>query len=243
MDCTGRCTGEVSSSTFKEFSIIDVAKLDFKETPRTIEKSLIKLVPVNYAGKMLTFQFVDPSESLRSPFGYDDGSKFNSKPSVTIELRPEQVAFVRQLEESVKDAAVKHKSYWFKGSNPSDEVVRANFSSRIKEDDEGKYPPALKVDAKNVKVNTTQRMDDGNLTPPKRGEPADVTRGCRFVPVVRTGGGVWIRKEGRGSFKYGLSLVATELLVVSGDEESGETSINFGGVEIVEAPVEADNYM
>ena len=73
----------------------------------------------------------------------------------------------------------------------------ASFSSRVKVSDEDEYPPNLKTDAKNLTVLTARRVDGGKLTSPKGGSLADVKRGCRVVPVIRTAGGAWIRFEAR----------------------------------------------
>ena len=136
--------------------------------------------------------------------------------------RPEQLAFFQGgIEAAVKEAAVKNKEAWFGAIKPlpADEAVRASFNSRVREDEAGKYTPTLKVNvglgadaAKAIRVLTARRLPSGKVTKPAPGAPADVTRGCRVVPVLRTAGGVWISVN--ATFEYGLVFEASDLLVV-----------------------------
>ena len=92
----------------------------------------------------------------------------------------------------------------------------------MREDEAGKYTPTLKVNvglgvdaSKAVRVLTARRLPNGKVTKPAPGAPADVTRGCRVVPVLRTAGGVWISVNAKKkTVEYGLVFGASDLLVV-----------------------------
>ena len=165
-----------------------------------------------------------------------------------------QLAFFRGgIEAAVKEAAVTNKEAWFGAIKPlpADEAVRASFNSRVREDEAGKYTPTLKVNvglgvdaSKAVRVLTARRLPNGKVTKPVPGAPADVTRGCRVVPVLRTAGGVWISVNAKKkTFEYGLVFEASDLLVVeegaapsafnvevaSSDEEVGDDAASVGG--------------
>eukprot|EP00966_Prymnesium_polylepis_P171584 3967086-Prymnesium_polylepis.1 len=153
-----------------------------------------------YDGLRLAFQLEDVNAgSLRVPFGIDNGSKFGGKPSLKVELPEAQRAFFQdKLEAKVKEAAVQNKATWFSAIKPlpNNAAVRAAFNSRVYQDDNGTYPPALKVnitlsDEKKQKVNvlTTRRVADGKIAKPTPGSPCDVVRGGSVVPVLRTVGG------------------------------------------------------
>ena len=220
------------------YSDLDLStKLTIEGTPQG--SSEIKHATVKYASERLSFQLEALTGSLRCPFGIDDGLKFNGKPSLNIELPTEQCAFFQgELEAKVKDAAVEHKANWFGAIKPlpSDDDVRKGFNSRVKVDDEGKYPATLKVNVclaegpKKVKVQTSRRLTATKIT--KR-QPADadaVGRGSRVVPVLRTAGGVWISVNAKKkTLEYGLVFEAFELLVI--EETEAGSSFNLGGVE------------
>ena len=113
---------------------------------------------------------------------------------------------------------------------PTDEDVRAAFSSRVREDETGKYTATLRVNVGlgangkvPVRVLTARRLSNGKVTKPAPGGPEDVTRGCRVMPVLRTAGGVWISTNAKKkTIEYGLVFEASDLLVVEeGEEASG----------------------
>ena len=107
------------------FSDLDLARLTIDGTPQGAE---IKHATVKYGGERLTFQLTDAANSLRAPFGLDDGSKFGGKPSLNLEMPTAQLAFFRGgIEATVKEAAVKNKGVWFGAVKPlpTDEAVRA----------------------------------------------------------------------------------------------------------------------
>ena len=198
-----------------------MACLTIDGTPQGTE---IKHATVKYGGERLTFQLSDAATSLRAPFGLDDGFKFCGKPSLNIEMPDAQLAFFRDgIEAAVKEAAVKNKEAWFGAVKPlpADEAVRASFNSRVREDEAGKYIPTLKVNvglgvdaSKAVRVLTARRLPSGKVTKPTPGAPADVTRGSRVVPVLRTAGGVWVSVNAKKkTFEYGLVFEASDLLV------------------------------
>ena len=225
------------------FSDLDLARLTIDATPQGAE---IKHATVKYGGERLAFQLSNPETSLRAPFGLDDGSKFGGKPSLNIEMPDAQLAFFRGgIEAAVKEAAVKNKEAWFGAIKPlpADEAVRASFNSRVREDEAGKYTPTLKVNvglgadaAKAVRVLTARRLPNGKVTKPTPGAPADVTRGCRVVPVLRTAGGVWISVNAKKkTFEYGLVFEASDLLVV--EEGAAPSAFN---VEVASSDEEAD---
>ena len=144
------------------YSNVDLSRLSIGANPVGNE---IKHATVTYNGsERLSFQLCGATDSLRAPFGVDDGSKYGNKPSLSIELPTEQLAFIQDgIEAVVKAAAVTYKATWFRGIKPlpSDDAVRDSFSSRIKTDDSGKYPPSLKVNVclvsgpKHVLVHST----------------------------------------------------------------------------------------
>ena len=158
-----------------------------------------------------------------------------------------QLAFFRGgIEAAVKEAAIKNKGVWFGAVKPlpTDEAVRAAFNSRVRQDEAGKYAPTLKVNvalgadaAKGaVRVLTARRLANGNVTKPAPGSPADVTRGCRIVPVLRTAGGVWISVNAKKrTFEYGLVFEASDLLVV--EEGAAPSAFN---VEVASSDEEVD---
>lgn len=226
------------------YSDLDLAsKLTIDATPQGNE---IKHATVKYNGERLAFQLEAATGSLRCPFGIDDGSMYNGKPckpSLNIELPGEQLAFFKdELEVKVKDAAVAHKETWFGAIKPlpSDDAIRAGFNSRIKTDDQGKFPATLKVNVglnaegdKKVKVLTSRRLADGKITKPQPATAGAVVRGARVVPVLRTAGGVWISVNAKKkTFEYGLVFEGYELLVIEETGEAGTASFNFGGVEV-----------
>lgn len=233
------------------YSDLDLTRLTFDAKPAgdgEIKHSTIKI-----DGGRLAFQLSDSSSSLRAPFGIDDGSKFGSKPSVDLALPEAQLAFFKdKVEATVKDVAVKNKETWFGAIKPapSDEDVRAAFSSRVREDETGKYTARLRVNVGlgangkvPVRVMTARRLSNGKVTKPAPGGPEDVTRGCRVVPVVRTAGGVWVNVNAKKkTFEYGLVFEASDLLVVDeGEEASGfnvEVASSDGEVEDEETKAE-----
>ena len=157
-----------------------------------------------------------------------------------------QLAFFRDgIEAAVKEAAVKNKEAWFGAVKPlpADEAVRASFNSRVREDEAGKYIPTLKVNvglgvdaSKAVHVLTARRLPSGKVTKPTPGAPADVTRGSRVVPVLRTAGGVWVSVNAKKkTFEYGLVFEASDLLVV--EEGAAPSAFN---VEVASSDEEAD---
>ena len=149
------------------------------------------------------------------------------------------------IEAAVKEAAVKNKGVWFGAVKPlpTDEAVRAAFNSRVREDEAGKYTPTLKVNvglgadaAKAVRVLTARRKPNGKVTKHAPGSPANVTRGCRVVPVLRTAGGVWISANAKKkTFEYGLVFEASDLLVV--EEGAAPSAFN---VEVASSDEEVD---
>lgn len=223
------------------YSDLDLAKLTFDAK---LQGSEIQHASAKYDGLRLAFQLEDVNTgSLRMPFGLDDGSKFGGKPSLRLELPEAQRAFFQDgLETKIKAAAVQHKATWFAAIKPppSDEAVRASFNSRIHQDENGNYPPSLKVninlnDEKKQKVNvlTTRRTADGKITKPILGSPGDVVRGGSVVPVLRTAGGVWISVNAKKkTFEYGLVFEAADLLVI--EEPAASSAFNLGGVEVAE---------
>ena len=225
------------------FSDLDLDRMTIDATPQGAE---IKHATVKYGGARLTFQLTDAANSLRAPFGLDDGSKFGGKPSLNLEMPEAQLAFFQGgIEATVKEAAVKNKEAWFGAIKPlpTDEAVRASFNSRVREDEAGKYTPTLKVNvglgadaSKAVRVLTARRLPNGKVTKPAPGAPADVTRGCRVVPVLRTAGGVWISVNAKKkTFEYGLVFEASDLLVV--EEGAAPSAFN---VEVASSDEEVD---
>ena len=200
----------------------------------------IKNATVTHEGKRLTFQLTKADSSVRCPFGVNDGSKYNGKPSLSIELPREQLTFFRDvIEAAVKRAAVVNKALWFGTIKPlpSDDEVRNGFISRIKTDDADKFPSTLKLNIcltdgpKKVVVKSATRDAHGNLSKPKIASSDALVRGCRVVPVLRTAGGAWMTVKKR-SFEYGLVFETCQLLVV--DETAGYEgdSMNFEGVDV-----------
>jgi len=95
-----------------------------------------RFATVKYKDERMVFQMASVGEAMRVPCGIDDGSKFNSKPSMKLELSDEQLAFMRAVEDKVIDTAVKNKAEWFAGVKPlpSEAEVRKAFSSRVSVD-------------------------------------------------------------------------------------------------------------
>lgn len=216
------------------FSNIDISRLTIDAKPGGDGE--VKHAFIKYGGERLGFQLSDPSSTLRAPFGIDDGSKFGSKPSLDVTMPDAQLAFFKdKIEATVKDAAIKHKETWFAALKPvpSDEDVRNAFSSRVREDETGKYEPRLRVNIglgaggkAPVRVMTARRLPSGKVTKPVPGAPEDVTRGCRVVPVLRTAGGVWVNVNAKKkTFEYGLVFEASDLLVVNEDEETSAFNV------------------
>jgi len=213
------------------YSDLDLTRLTFDAKPAGDGE--IKHSTIKYDGGRLGFQLSDSSSSLRAPFGIDDGSKFGSKPSIDLAMPEAQLAFFKdKVEATVKDAAVKNKDTWFAAIKPAptDEDVRAAFSSRVREDETGKYTARLRVNVGlgangkvPVRVMTARRLTNGKVTKPVPGAPEDVTRGCRVVAVLRTAGGVWISTNAKKkTIEYGLVFEASDLLVVDeGEDASG----------------------
>ena len=87
-----------------------------------------------------------------------------------------------------------------------------------------------------MRVLTARRLPNDKITKPAPGSPADVTRSCRVVPVLRTAGGVWISVNAKKkTFEYGLVFEATDLLVV--EEAAPASAFN---VEVEPSDEEAD---
>ena len=189
---------KTSSDAAPLFTDIDSSKLTIGANPMGTE--MTKFAPVEYAGGRLSLQLVGATDSMRVPFAIDDGSKFNSKPTVRIELAPDQLAFFEgKIESKVKEAAIQNKATWFGAIKPlpTDDAIRNGFSSRVTVDP--RFAPNLKVNvnlgpepAKKVRVSTTTRKPNGKLTQPQPGSPDQVTSACYVIPVLRTTGGVWI---------------------------------------------------
>ena len=60
------------------------------------------------------------------------------------------------------------------------------------------------------------------------------------VPVLRTAGGVWVKKTKKLTENcFGLIFEASEVLVVKGADDDGAGAFNLGGVEV--APDEETN--
>lgn len=214
------------------FSDLEISKMTFAPTPHG--EGEIKHSFIEYDGERLEFQLAPVTTSLRCPFGVDDGSKFKKgKPSLNVELPPAQHAFFQKVEVAVKEAAVAHKDSWFDTIKPSADAIRASFVSRVKVDEEAKYPPTIKVNVllepgpKQVKVHTSRRLPNGKITKPETATADAVVRGARVVPVLRTVGGVWVKLNAKKkTFEYGLVFAASELLVI--EETNTGSSFNFG---------------
>jgi hypothetical protein len=221
---------------------LDLNKLTFDD--KATGDNEIRRCGVKYDGARLTFQLGDfnSAGALRVPFGIDDGSKFNNKPSMKFELPEAQRAFFQdQLESKIKDEAVANKATWFSSIKPmpDDDTIRNSFTSRIHRDESGSYPASLKVNItlndekrEKLKVSMTRRLGDGKIANPKLGSPDDIVRGCYVVPVLRTAGGVWISVK-KKTFEYGLIFEAHEMVVIEDTQES--SALNFGDAEVVEA--------
>ena len=213
----------------------------------TLPHEVVRHSVAHNGSERLSFQLCGATDSLRAPFGVDDDSKYGNKPSLSIELPTEQLAFIQDgIEAVVKAAAVTYKATWFRGIKPlpSDDAVRDSFSSRIKTDDSGKYPPSLKVNVclvsgpKHVLVHSTTRVADGRISQPLRDSVYSVVRGSHVLPMLRTAGGVWISiNTKKKTFAYGLVFEACELLVVE-ESEGGGCSMNFEGVEVASSDTE-----
>ena len=133
------------------FSDLDLARLTIDGTPQGAE---IKHATVKYGGERLTFQLTDAANSLRAPFGLDDGSKFGGKPSLNLEMPAAQLAFFRGgIEATVKEAAVV-------GSHPGRVFDRAALQAIRK----WKYNPRIQdgvaVERAGVKVTLEFTMED-----------------------------------------------------------------------------------
>ena len=202
-------------------------------------KNETRFATVEYNKTRLVFQGTAVTEPMRAPFGVDDGSKFNSKPSIKLELKDAQLAFVRNVEEKVIMTAIKHSDEWFSAVKPPPTAsdIRNAFSSRVAVDAE--YPATLRVNVnlsdekKKLIVMTTKLMPNGKIEPPKPGSADDVKFNDCVVPVLKTAGGVWIKKTKKLSDNcFGIIFEAAELLVVKGAEDAGVGSFNLGGVEV-----------
>ena len=200
-----------------------------------------RFATVKYNDARLAFQMASAGDAMRAPFGIDDGSKFNSKASMKLELSDEQLAFVRAVEEKVVYTAVKHKADWFPGVKPapSEADIRKAFSSRVSVDPDGQYKASLRVnvnlvdDAKTLKVSVTRRLGTGKIEPPIRGAVEDVQWKDYVVPVLRTAGGVWVKKTKKLAENcLGLIFEASEVLVIKGVDDDGAGSFNLGDVEV-----------
>ena len=220
-------------------SDIDLSKVIIDKTLQGTNET--RFAPLKYDDDRLVYQMTDPKEPMRAPFGVDDGSKNGYKPSMRLELSDPQLAFLRCIEDKVISTAIKNKTEWFPGVKPlpSEADIRKSFSSRISTDPEGKYQAGLRVDVtltddkKNLKVYTTRRLPNGKIEPPKFGSVDDVQWNDHVVPVLRTKGGVWVKKTKKmGDNLFGLIFEASEILVVKGAEDSGSGSFNLGGVEV-----------
>lgn len=192
------------------------------------------------------FQLAGVEEACRVPFGYDDGLKFSppSKPSIKLEVSGKQLDFMKGIDEKVISTAIENKAEWFPSvkESPSDEAIRTGYSSRITEDETGKYKATLRVnlnltdEAKKVKVSVTRRLASGKYEAIKPGSIDDVVAGCHVVPVLQTAGGVWVKHKSKKLSEHSLGLIfeAAELLVVKGVEGTGSTSFNLDGIEVAE---------
>ena len=227
---------KTSSGAAPFFTDIDISKLTIGAKPMGTE--MTKYATVEYEDRRLSLQLVQATGSLRVPFPIDDGSRFNSKPSVRIELPPQQLTFFQgELESKVKEAAIQNKEAWFGAIKPlpTDDDVRNGFVSRVSEDP--KFAPNLKVNvnlgpdsAKRVRVSTACRTPNGKLTQLKDSSPDQVSGGCYVIPVLRTAGGVWINvKAKKGELQYGLCFEASDLLVVEENATRG-AGVNLGGI-------------
>lgn len=221
------------------YSDLDLDKLTVAAVPEG--KNETKFATVEYNKARLVFQGTAVTEPMRAPFGVDDGSKFNSKPSIKLELKDQQLDFVRNVEEKVITTAIKHKDEWFPTVKPSptETDIRNAFSSRVAVDAEGSYPATWRVNVnlsdekKKLKVMTTKLMPNGKIEPPKLGSADDVKFNDCVVPVLKTAGGVWIKKTKKLTDNcFGIIFEAAELLVVKGAEDSDAGSFNLGGVEV-----------
>ena len=217
------------------FSDIDISNVVISAQVQGTE---IKFATINYNNERMSFQLVDAKESLRVPFGIDDGARFSGgKPSLRLELPPAQLEFMDQFESKVKESAIEHKKEWFGAIEPipTDDEVKQAFTSRVC--NTKNFPPNLKVNVnlgpdhfKKVRVSSTQRSANGKLAQPNEGSPDQVDSTSRVVPVLRTAGGVWIRvKAKKSEFEYGLSFEASDLLVVEENVKHG-AGINLCGV-------------
>ena len=82
---------------------------------------------------------VDKTTALRVAFPPEVNKFDTNKTEMTIEVGGEPLAFVRGLEGKVIEAALQNKKTWFKKGS-TDEMVRNQFSSRIKSSDSVQYP-------------------------------------------------------------------------------------------------------
>ena len=216
------------------YSELDLSKLTIAAVPD--DKNETKFAEVTYNGGRLAFKASPAAEPMRAPFGVDDGSKFKSKPSVKLELKDQQLAFFRGVEEKVIATAITNKDEWFPGVKPapSETDIRKAFSSRVTVDVEGKYPATLRVNVnlsddekKKLKVHTTKLLPNGKIEPAKPGSFKDIEYNDCVAPVLKTAGGVWIKKTKKLTDNcFGIIFEATELLVVKGAEASGACSFD-----------------
>jgi len=183
---------------------------------------------------------VDTTTALRVAFS-PEANKFDpSKMEMTVELEGGPLSFVKALEGKVVDAAVQNKKAWFKKvekKSLSDDVVRSQFSSRIKSSSSEEYSSdtmKVRVDPDETEVYIVKVDSDGNT---KHGGNVDCTkgsldavkRGSLVIPVIRTRGGVYFQAS-----TFGITFEATSILVIGAPrgKKRGISALNLGGASM-----------
>ena len=166
------------------------------------------------------------ADAMRCPWGLDktskDASDDDTRKILKIEVSGKEKQAIERLEEATVAAAFANSESWFKEKKPlSKEAVQDRFQSKLKTDDKGITTLTLKVDTdgdKKTVVKVCHVDEDGSYSKPVVGSHKDITKGCKAVPNIFIGNGVYFINK-----NFGTSLVASEITVVAGDNEESTT--------------------
>lgn len=183
---------------------------------------------ISYDGKPLeNIQLVkDVHAPMRCPFGIEYGSDA-SNPSMRFLVDSSEVSegFVRGVEEMVQKSV----------NDPT-----LTFNSVIRPSNSPSYPSSIKLKVhKNTQVLKT-KIDGDSMTRPVAGTFSDVHKNSYVVPIVKLHNGVYFVDGNHGN-TYGISVVATHILVVEDESKLRARSDNaidifhFGDVEMKDA--------
>tara|TARA_B100000482_G_scaffold190996_1_gene175207 strand:+ start:1769 stop:2368 length:600 start_codon:yes stop_codon:yes gene_type:complete len=166
-----------------------------------------KYMRISYNGDQLKNIQLGESvnHTLRCPFGSEPVSQDQpTKLCIKVEASDKLKSFIESIDTSVKaavkDDALTHRSTLREGSFTT-------LKLKIMQDTQ-------------IFVTT---LKDNKITPPKPGTADDIKPNSQVLPIMKIQGGVYFIEN-----NYGTSMVASQILVVDGEQQQQNLSFDFG---------------